>query len=67
MINFCARFRRNSVKYKVLDMATQTELFPVAAFDHERRGPKNSIKSSNPPVMYHVKTDQDVGLIQVIF
>ena len=47
-------------------MATQTEILPAVAFDPERCAPKNPIKSRKPPVMCHVKTDQDVELAQVI-
>ena len=44
---------------------TQIQTMPSAAFEHERFKPDAACAQKVIPVMGHVVTDEDIGLVQV--
>jgi len=44
----------------------QIQTMPSAAFEHERCKPNAACGQNVIPVMSHVVTDEDLGLVQVI-
>ena len=43
----------------------QTQTMPSAAFEHERCKPNAACAQKVIPVIKHVTTDEDIGLVQV--